>query len=149
MINYFHSSFKALSIEEELILGLWRFICNLGPMCGLKDLIKLVENERKFSHPIFDVYYLFTSLTQYLVTIFDEYEFYEKQIIFRLDDYKIYSLFLNNYLFKIISNELIDLKNLDSNNYFTTFHQLLSILHDKDNQRTFTSNTEFWIIKYF
>ena len=137
----------ALSIEEELILGLWRFICNLGSMCGLKELTKLLENERKFIHPIFDVFYLFTSLTQYLVTIFDEYEFYEKQNIFRIEDYKIYSLFLNNFLYKIISNELIDLKHLDENNYFTTFHQLLSILNDKDNQRSFTSNNEFWIIK--
>lgn len=136
-----------MSIEEELILGLWRFLCNLGPLCGLKDLVKLLEIDRKFTHSIFDVLYLLTSLTQYLVTIFDEYEFYDRQQVFRLDDYKTFALFLNNFLYKIILNELIDLKNLEQNNYFCIFHQLLTVLHDKDSQRMFTSNNDFWVIK--
>ena len=129
------------------MLGLWRFIYHLGPNCGLKDLIRILETDRKFAHSIFDVLYLLTSLTLYMVTIFDEYEFYEKQQVFRIDDYKSMAIFLNNFLYKIIFNELIDLSKLDLNNYFFVFHQLLTVLHDKDCQRSFTSSNDFWIIK--
>lgn len=139
--------FLALSVEEEFILGLWRFLSSLGNICGLKDLIKILEVDKKFTHLIFDVLYLFASLTLYLVTIFDEYEFYEKQQIFKLDDYRLLSNFLNNLLYKIILNELIDLNALELNNYFMIFHQLLTVLHDKDSKRSFATSQDFWIIK--
>lgn len=96
---------------------------------------------------MFDVFYLFSSLMLYLVTIYDEYEFYEKQHIFKLDDYKQYSLFLNNFLYNVINNELIELKTIETNQYFSIFHQLISLLHDKDTKRSFTSVKDFWIIR--
>ena len=58
----------ALSIEEEFILGLWRFISHLGHCCGLKELVRLVEIEKSFKHPIFDLLYLLSNLVLYLVT---------------------------------------------------------------------------------
>lgn len=59
----------ALSIEEEFLLGLWAFVTNIGPMCGLKDLVKILENGRSFSaHLIFDVFYLLCNLVLYSVT---------------------------------------------------------------------------------
>lgn len=72
--NQFHTCkflflFKALSFEEEFLLGLWNFMKSLGPMCGLRDLVGLLESTRDFkSHPIFDVLYILTSLVLYLVT---------------------------------------------------------------------------------
>lgn len=59
----------ALSFEEEFLLGLWNFLRSLGPLCGLKDLVYLLESSKDFkSHPIFDVLYILSSLVLYLVT---------------------------------------------------------------------------------
>ncbi|CAF0883062.1 unnamed protein product [Brachionus calyciflorus] len=140
---------SALSIENEFLLGLWGFVTNIGPMCGLRDLIRLLETSRDFScHPVFDVYYILCSLILYLVTVLDENEFYVKQEVLKLNDYKQIAIFLNNLIYHIIVNELIDLKTIDQNPYFTVFHQLLLSLYVKDCRRPFTENPdEFWIIK--
>ena len=58
----------ALSIEEEFLLGLWHFVCGLGPQCGLVDLLKLVQVDKDFRHQIFDVLYVVCSMMLYLVT---------------------------------------------------------------------------------
>jgi ubiquitin-protein ligase E3 B len=138
---------SALSIEEEFILGLWRYVCSLGPLCGLKSLLRIVQTDKELKHPIFDVFYLLCSLVVYLVTIFDENEFYVKQCILSLDDYKQLADFLNQFIYHLIADDLIDLtKSLDTNSYFSIFHQLLTILYNKDNQRSFTGNiNDFWI----
>ncbi len=139
---------SALSIEEEFLLGLWSFVTSFTPMLGLKDLIRTLEIKKDFSHPIFDVFYLLCSLILYLVTVQDENEFYNVQPILKLNDYKTLCTFLNNFIYKIISNELVDLKTLDHNSFYSVFHQLLTTLYIKDSRRSFVENTpDFWTIK--
>lgn len=139
---------SALSIEEEFLLGLWNFVTGFTPMFGLKDLIRILEAKKDFSHPIFDVFYLISSLILYLVTVQDENEFYVVQPILKLDDYKQLCTFLNNFIYKIISCELIDLKALDQNSFYSVFHQLLTTLYIKDSRRPFVENMpDFWTIK--
>jgi ubiquitin-protein ligase E3 B len=139
---------SALSVEEELLLGLWRFMMSLGPQLGLYDLTRLVEMNKSFEHQVFDLLYLISSLVLYLATVLDENEFYTKQQIFKLNDYKQLASFLNNFLFKVVGNELVDAKSIEHNPYFHTFHQLLIILYTKDTRRSFTNECDsFWLIK--
>jgi ubiquitin-protein ligase E3 B len=136
---------SALSIEDEFIRGLWLYVSNMGQSCGLKEICRLFDTCKDFDHAIFDVIYILSSLILYLVTIYDEYEFYEKQAIFKLEDYKLYGQFLNGLVFRIITAEQsID---LNKNMHFAMFHQLLVLLHDKDSMRTFTFNADFWIVR--
>jgi len=139
---------SALSVEEELLLGLWRFMMSLGPQLGLYDLTRLVEMNKSFEHQVFDLLYLISSLVLYLATVLDENEFYTKQQIFKLNDYKLLASFLNNFLFKVVGNELVDAKSIEHNPYFHTFHQLLIILYTKDTRRSFTNECDsFWLIR--
>ena len=142
---------SALSIEEELLLGLWHYLNNLGPMCGLNELLKIVQNTKDFHHQVFDVLYIVCSLVLYLVAVLDENEFYEQQKIFKLNDYKLISNFLNNLIYKILANELLNQdpsKTLQNNTYFSIFHQLLVALYMKDNRRAFSNDVEsFWLVK--
>ena len=138
---------SALSIEEEFMLGLWRFLSSLGPNCGLKDLIKILERDRCFQkHPIFDVLFVLSSLILYLLTIFDEHEIYMEQKILSRDDFKRLANFLNNFLYEILANNLIEsTTSLEKNSFFSVFHQLLVIVYDKETKQG--QIEEFWIIK--
>ena len=110
-------------------------------------MLRILEATKSFAHPIFDVFYLLTSLILYLVTVQDENEFYVVQPILKLSDYKVLSAFLNNFLYKVIASELIDLKSLDQNSFYSVFHQLLITLYTKDSRRAFVVENDFWTIK--
>ena len=140
---------SALSIEQEFLLGLWSFVSSFAPMFGLKDLVRILEMRKDFSaHPIFDVFYLLSSLVLYLVTVQDENEFYNEQPVLKLHDYRALSTFLNHFLYKIIANELVDLKSIDQNSFYSVFHQLLTTLYIKDSRRSFVeNNADFWTIR--
>ncbi|RNA43855.1 ubiquitin- ligase E3B isoform X2 [Brachionus plicatilis] len=79
--------------------------------------------------------------------VLDENEFYVEQKVLKLNDYKQIANFLNNLLYHVVANGLIDLKLLDQDPYFTVFHQLLFSLYVKDCRRSFTDKSEFWTIK--
>jgi len=41
---------------------------NIGPICGLKELLKIYEMSKDIYHPIFDLLQLFCNLCLYLAT---------------------------------------------------------------------------------
>jgi len=58
----------ALSLQDSLISSLWQFLHNIGPICGLKELLKIYEMTKDIYHPIFDLLQLFCNLCLYLST---------------------------------------------------------------------------------
>jgi len=58
----------ALSLQDSLISSLWQFLHNIGPTCGLKELLKIYEMSKETYHPIFDLLQLFCNLCSYLAT---------------------------------------------------------------------------------
>lgn len=64
--EYIYIYIVALSLQDSLILSLWQFLYNIGPTCGLKELLKIYEMNK--DHPIFDLLQLFSNLCSYLAT---------------------------------------------------------------------------------
>lgn len=131
---------SALSFEEEFLLGLWKYFSTLGPQCGCRELIKILDKDKAFTHPIFDVLFVLASLVLYLFTIFDEEDVFTQQKILSQTDCRVLADFLNVFLYEAImclvgsdANSL-SASTLERNSYFVLFHQLLIVMFDKVNK---------------
>lgn len=71
---------------------------------------------------------------------------YEQQTLFNLDDYVLLSHFLNNLLYKTVSENILDSKVVFNCPLFVSLHTLLLCLYRRDNRRQFTPENH-WIIK--
>jgi len=117
----------------------------------LNHQVKIVEKDRSFVHPIFDVLFVLSSLVLYLLTIFDEEEIFTKQAAFTRADFRLLASFLNQFLYEIVSCLAIspsESSNLEKNSYFSMFHQLLLVIYDKDCKQSDAAQMDkMWVVK--
>jgi hypothetical protein len=113
--------------------------------------VKLVDKDRCFSHPIFDVLFVLSSLVLYLFTIFDEEEVFTKQATFTRADFRLLAKFLNQFLYEVVSclaTGPSESASLEKNAYFALFHQLLLVIYEKDCKQSESAEIEqMWVIK--
>lgn len=136
-----------LSYTDALLPLLWRFLCDLGQMCGLKTFMELLSQAPNSTiHPVFSLLTLFCETASHLITTLDDVEMYEQRQIFSMNDYVKMSEFLNLFVFRVIWNNLIDVMVAPSSDVFTSTLTLLRILHERDARRSFAP-PEHWLVR--
>ncbi len=136
---------------ETFLKRLWVFICEMGPSGGLNVFEKIAEEDtpelRQANAPYLAVLSLFCQCSALLLSIADEDEFFDKQHPFSLEESKTISLFLKNFLFKLVWKGVVG---GNEKNHFTAIHRhgldLLALFYDKDTRRSFTDKGH-WLIK--
>ncbi|GFQ78587.1 ubiquitin-protein ligase E3B [Trichonephila clavata] len=118
--------------------NLWKFISSLGPGNGLKAFLDHLAVTSKTCSPEFQILVLFCDCATHLITILDDVELYEQQKPFCLEDLVSISAFLNQLVFKLIWNNLIDAKAVKSNALLTSAHTLLMLLYKRDCRHAYT-----------
>ncbi|CAF2071444.1 unnamed protein product [Rotaria magnacalcarata] len=143
----------ALSLQDSLISSLWQFLNNIGPTCGLKELLKIYEMNKEHYHPIFDLLQLFSNLCSYLATVLDEEEMYKEQKYLSLESWSQFTLFLNQFVYRLIRIEYERTTTstspklrLENNQLYKTLHQLLILLHERNSRKSFTPDSH-WLIR--
>ncbi|XP_049867026.1 ubiquitin-protein ligase E3B [Pectinophora gossypiella] len=132
--------------QDEILYSLWQFLCTLGPNCGLKSFLDLLAVNTKSSAPEFQMLILFADCMTHYVTILDDMEMYEQQNPFKLQDFINMSQFLNLFVYKSIMGQLFDLKNIQSNELFSSLHTLLLVLYRRDCRRPYTPPNH-WLVR--
>lgn len=138
-----------LCLHDFVLPNLWHFIRSLGPNNGLKAFLDHLTIYTKTNAPEFHIVILFCECATHLISILDDTEVYEKQKPFCLDDLIAISGFLNNFVFRVIWNNLITQSNKQPqqpDTLLTTTHTLLTVLYKRDCRRNFTP-ANFWLIK--
>lgn len=136
-----------LSYNEVLLPILWKFLCDLGPNCGLKVFLELLtQTPNSTEHPVFSLLSLFCESAGHLIITLDDMEMYEQQFMFSLEDYIKMGDFLNHFVFKVIWNHLMDIQVAASSDVFGSARNLLMILYERDSRRTFTPK-DHWLIR--
>uniref|UniRef100_F7A8M5 HECT-type E3 ubiquitin transferase n=1 Tax=Ciona intestinalis TaxID=7719 RepID=F7A8M5_CIOIN len=127
-----------LTFMEEVLCRLWRFICELGPTGGLQLFLSALSYHPDQAEPYFAVFTLFCDMTSHILSILDDVEFYEQQVLFHLEELVTISSFLCQFVFKVIWGNL--LKDSSSSVYpvYESAHTLLMVLYDRDARRSFT-----------
>ncbi|XP_064648502.1 ubiquitin-protein ligase E3B-like isoform X2 [Lineus longissimus] len=136
-----------LSYQDFLLPLLWRFMCMMGPQCGLKNYLEILSTyPNDTDHSLFHMLMLFADAATHLIIILDDIELYEHNKPFSLDDISRLSSFLNQLIFKMIWNNLLDVKIASNSTFFNSIHSLLMTLYDRDCRRSYTS-ADHWLIK--
>lgn len=140
-----------ISLQEEILVRLWRFIYSLGPGAGIKSILNYVNgNTTALPTPLKSLLVLFFECSSQLVPILDDIELYEKQKPFSIDDLVKLSAFLNSLIFKLIWNEpersQIKSKIERDDKIKTSALILLWLLYSRDNRRKYTPSGH-WLIK--
>ncbi|KAL5016325.1 hypothetical protein ScPMuIL_005914 [Solemya velum] len=136
-----------LSYNDVLLPILWRFLCDMGPNCGLKTFLEILSQAPNSTiHPVFSLLCLFCETASHLITTLDDMEFYEKQKIFKMDDYVKMSDFLNLFIFRVIWNGLMDIPTASNSEVFGACRGLLMILYEQSCRRSYT-NKDHWLIR--
>lgn len=135
-----------LCYQDVVLPNLWKFICCLGPNYGLKSFLDHLAINTKTTAPEFQMLMLFYDCCTHLITILDDMELYEQQKPFRLEDLVIMSAFLNQFVFKIIWHNLIEVKAVNNSPFFNSVHTLLMLLYQRDCRRKYTPE-DHWLIK--
>lgn len=118
-----------------------------------KKLVRILDKDKNFDHPIYNVLYVLSSLVLYIFTIFDEEDVFTQQKFLSKSDFRILADFLNNFLYEAIScliteTSYLTVTALEKNSYFVLFHQLLLVLYDKDCKQGNMEKMEyFWAIR--
>ena len=143
-----------LSFNEEFLLRLLKFLQQLGPDGGLSLILSFVSSESsQMSTSIQSLLILFCDCCSHLVPIVDDYEMYEQQKPFSLEDLTALSGFLNTLTYKLLWNRPRAKKNAEMVNLLDNTESLLSsvytllmLIYDRDSRRRFTPENH-WLIK--
>lgn len=135
-----------LCYQDVVLPNLWKFISSLGPGNGLKAFLDHVAVNGKTTTPEIQMLMLFCDCTTHLITILDDMELYEQQKPFRLEDLVAMGSFLNQFVFKIIWQNLVDVKSINGSSFFSSVHTLLMVLYQRDCRRKYTPD-DHWLIK--
>ena len=82
----------------------------------------------------------------------DEEEMYKEQKYLELQSWSEFSLFLNQFLYRLIRMEFertvqtSPKLRLENNQLYKTLHQLLILLHERNSRKSFTSDSH-WLIR--
>ena len=102
-----------LCYQDLILPNLWHFISSLGPANGMKAFLDHLNLHTKTCAPEFQILILFCDCATHLITILDDMEMYENQRPFTIEELITISSFLNNFVFKIIWNNLIGIQFID------------------------------------
>jgi len=151
--------FAALSLNEQIIVRLWKFLYTLGPDGGLKAILSYVTGgSDTLPDALNALLTLFCDCCSQLLPILDDAEFYELQKPFTIDESIRMSAFLNSLVFKIIwareseegakaKDKSAALENSKKDSHFlSSALMLLMLLYDRDCRRSFAP-AGHWIIK--
>ncbi|XP_047141200.1 ubiquitin-protein ligase E3B isoform X1 [Hydra vulgaris] len=139
----------ALSLQEEVLVRLWKFVYSLGPGAGLKSILNyIMGNSVTLPAPLSSLLVLFFECSLQLLPILDDSELYEKQKPFSLDDLVKLSAFLNSMVFKMIwlSSATTSNQEILGGDVKKAALQLLLLIHDRDCRKQFTPNNH-WLVK--
>lgn len=145
-ITCYADAITGLCYQDVVLPNLWKFISSLGPGNGLKAFLDHVAVNGKAMTPETQMLMLFCDCTTHLITILDDMELYEQQKPFRLEDVVAMGSFLNQFVFKIIWQNLVDVKSINGSSFFSSVHTLLMVLYQRDCRRKYTSD-DHWLIK--
>lgn len=138
---------SGLSYNEILLPILWRFLCDLGPCCGLKVFIDLLQQTPESTiHPIFSLLTLFCETASNYICTLDHIEMFEHQKLFKVEHYVKMSEFLNLFVFKVLWGGLMSISTAKSSDVFAAARGLLMILYERDSRRKYTP-PDHWLIK--
>jgi ubiquitin-protein ligase E3 B len=132
---------SGICYNGTILKDMWTLINSLS----MKSFVELIRFDN-INNPPLILLLLFCDLMTHYVTILDDMEMYEQQSLFTLDDYVFLSHFLNNLLYKTVSENAFDSKIVFSCPLFISMHTLLLCLYRRDNRRSFTPDNH-WIIK--
>ncbi|KAK3084530.1 hypothetical protein FSP39_014813 [Pinctada imbricata] len=136
-----------LSYNDVLLPILWKFLCDMGPTCGLKTFLELLSQAPNSTiHPVFSLLTVFCNAASHYITILDDIEMYEQKKLFTMEDYVKMGEFLNQFVFKVIWNNLIDVDRAVTSDVFGAAHGLLMILYERDSRRLFTPK-DHWLVR--
>jgi len=134
---------NGLCFGDLLLHPLWLFLNSLGPNCGLKSFLELLNVNKSGTSPEFQMLVLFCDTFNHLVTILDDTEFYEKEKPFSKYEYAMLGNFLNTFLYRAVwSGLLTD----PSSPLFSSLLGLLSVLRRRDDRRSF-ARPNHWLLK--
>lgn len=132
---------SGICYNGTILRDLWTLIISLG----IKSFIDLIRYDDVNNPPGLLLLLFCDSMTHY-VTILDDMEMYEQQALFTLNDYIVLSHFLNNLLYKTVSENIYETKVVFNCPLFVSMHTLLLCLYRRDNRRAFAPDNH-WIIK--
>jgi ubiquitin-protein ligase E3 B len=132
---------SGICYNGTILHDLWTLINSLG----MKSFIDLIRYD-DITNPPALLLQLFCDCTTHYVTILDDIEMYEQQVLFTLQDYTVLSHFLNNLLFKTVNDNIYEAKSVFNCPLFVSMHTLLLCLYRRDNRRRFAPDNH-WIIK--
>lgn len=132
---------SGICYNGTILRDLWTLIISLG----IKSFIDLIRYDDVNNPPGLLLLLFCDSMTHY-VTILDDMEMYEQQAMFSLNDCIVLSHFVNNLLYKTVSENIYETKMVFSCPLFVSMHTLLLCLYRRDNRRAFAPDNH-WIIK--
>lgn len=132
---------SGICYNGSILRDLWTLINSLG----MKSFIDLIRYDDINNSPGLLLLLFCDSMTHY-VTILDDIEMYEQQVMFAIQDYIVLSHFLNNLLYKTVNDNIYDVKVVFNCPLFVSMHTLLLCLYRRDNRRRFAPDNH-WIIK--
>ncbi|XP_060602901.1 ubiquitin-protein ligase E3B-like [Ruditapes philippinarum] len=138
---------SGLSYNEILLPILWRFLCDMGPNCGLKVFLDLLQQTPESTiHPVFSLLTLFCEAASNYICTLDHIEMFEHQKLFKVEDYIKMSEFLNLFVFRVVWGGLMSISTASSSEVFTSARGLLMILYESDSRRNYAPK-DHWLIK--
>ena len=103
VINFSYVPIIALSLNEKMIMRLWRFLYTLGPDGGLKAILSYITGSSDaLPDSLHALLTLFCDCCSQLLPVIDDAEFYEQQKPFTIDESIRMSAFLNSLVFRVI-----------------------------------------------
>lgn len=136
---------SGICYNDSVLHDLWLLIASLGPNCGLKEFLELLKLDPSGKSTQFLMLMLFCECMTHYVTLQDELEMYTEQEPFLLSDYVALSYFVNNFLFKVIQDNIIDPRTVTTTPLFISLHNLLQCFYRRDCRRQFAP-TNHWLI---
>uniref|UniRef100_A0A182Y2X1 Ubiquitin-protein ligase E3B n=1 Tax=Anopheles stephensi TaxID=30069 RepID=A0A182Y2X1_ANOST len=137
---------SGLCYNDTVLHDLWLLLGSIGPNCGLKGFIELLQVSQTNYAPPLLLLSLFCDCMTHYVTILDDLEMYEQQTPFTLNDYIVLSHFLNTFLYRTIQDQILDAKTATSAPLFVSIHTLLLCLYRRDCRRQFAPPNH-WLIR--
>lgn len=135
-----------LCFHDYVLCNLWAFISSLSSQNGLKAFLDYLTLHTKTNMPEFHILLLFCECASHIISILDDSELYEQQRPFSIEDLINISTFLNNFVFRILSNQLVQYNAQDMDPILQSTHKLLSDLYKRDCRRKFAPQ-DHWLIK--